>query len=115
MKHLLDLTIDDLTAELAELGQPAFRAKQIATWVYTKGATDFAAMTDLPAGLRPELAARMAILTGHVAARADTTDEVTNLLIQWPDGERIETVLIPSSPRATACVSTQAGCAIGCT
>jgi 23S rRNA (adenine2503-C2)-methyltransferase len=115
MQHLLDLTIEALAAELAQLGQPAFRAKQIAAWVYAKGATDFAAMTDLPAGLRPELAVRMAIHTGQIAARTDSADGVTKLLIQWPDGERIETVLIPSEPRATACVSTQAGCAIGCT
>ncbi|MFB3893999.1 MAG: 23S rRNA (adenine(2503)-C(2))-methyltransferase RlmN [Phycisphaerae bacterium] len=146
MKHLLDLTIDDLAAELAKLGQPAFRAKQVAAWVYAKGATNFATMTDLPAALRPELAARMAILTGKVAARKDSADGVIKLLIEWHDGERIETVLIPSGTaredtgetpatragilparltgrmpvpraagRATACVSTQAGCALGCT
>ena len=114
MTHLLNFTIEELAAQLAAAGQPAYRAKQISRWVWQEGRTDFAAMTDLPAPLREELARRYVILAGRAAARSDSDDGVTKLLLEWPDGERIETVLIPSADRATVCVSTQVGCAMGC-
>ena len=114
MRHLLDMTPEDLEAELARLGQKAYRASQIAQWVWQRGVYDFAAMTNLPAALRDELAGELIILTGRVVAEATADDGTVKLLIQWPDGERIETVLIPTPDRATACVSTQVGCALRC-
>ena len=86
----------------------------MAEWVFKQGAADFAAMSNLPAALREQLAGEYQILMGKVALRSDATDGTVKLLLEWPDGKRIETVLIPSGQRATACVSTQVGCALGC-
>ena len=115
MRHLLEMTAEQLTTELESLGQPPYRATQVLEWVYRKGVYDFARMSNLPAELRGRLAERLAILTGRVVARSEATDGVIKLLIEWPDGERVETVLIPDPGRATACVSTQVGCAMQCT
>jgi len=121
MKHLLDMTADELATHIADMGLPAFRARQIQQWVWTKRVADFGEMTNLPKDLRARLAGEMAILTGRIVRRSDATDGVIKLLLAWPDGERIETVMIPTrpgetgTPRRTACVSTQVGCAVGCT
>jgi 23S rRNA (adenine2503-C2)-methyltransferase len=72
-------------------------------------------MSDLPAALRLALAQEFSILTGTVAGKSDCGDGVTKLLIQWPDGLSVETVLIPADGRACACVSTQVGCGVECT
>jgi 23S rRNA (adenine2503-C2)-methyltransferase len=114
MKHILNMTPEDLAAEVGALGQPAYRARQIAQWVWQRGECDFAEMTDLSKNLRAELPGRLAVLTGHVAARAEASDGTVKLLIEWPDGQRVETVPIPGPGRATACVSTQVGCPVGC-
>ena len=114
MKHLLDMPPDDVAAELASLGEPGYRARQVLAWVWRRGATDFASMTDLPAGLRQRLADRLAILTGRVTRRTDSADGVVKLLVEWPDRRHVETVLIPAGARRTACLSTQVGCPVGC-
>ncbi len=114
MIHLLDVSPKDLEAELLRMGETSYRAKQILQWVWSKGAADFAAMTNLSAALREKLLARASILSGKVIDRHDSSDGVTKLLLEWPDGQRVETVLIPADKRATACVSTQAGCPVGC-
>lgn len=114
MKHLLDMSMADLQAHLAELGEKSYRAAQVLQWVWSKAAPDFAAMTNLPAALREALAEQMTVLSGRVVDRRDARDGVSKLLIEWPDGQRVETVLIPADKRVTACLSTQAGCAIGC-
>ena len=114
LRHLLDMTPAELADELAAMGEPAYRARQVIEWVWRKGATDFAGMSDLGKDLRAALAEGCAVLTGRVAGRADADDGVVKLLIEWPDGERVECVMIPDGSRRTACVSTQAGCAMGC-
>jgi 23S rRNA (adenine2503-C2)-methyltransferase len=111
MIPVLDLSIEQLAQAVAALGQPAFRAKQVADWVWTKRVGDPARMTNLPAALRGELA----VLTSRVLARADSADGTVKLLIQYPDGEAVECVLIPEPRRETACLSTQTGCAMACT
>jgi len=114
MKHLLDMTPDALATELAELGQLPYRARQVLQWVWGRGVTDFAEMTNLPAELRRRLADRLAILTGKAVRRTDSADGVVKLLVEWPDHRHVETVLIPAGKRRTACLSTQVGCSIGC-
>ncbi len=114
MKHLLNMTLAQLGEELETIGEKKFRAKQIIEWVWQKGAVDFDAMTNLSKPLRSKLPEIFKILTATVEARSDADDGVVKLLLQWPDGECIETVMIPTEDRATACVSTQAGCAMGC-
>ena len=114
MKHVLDMTVGELTAEIQRLGLPAYRARQIGTWLWQKGVTDFGEMTDLPAELRPRLAGEMTIRSAQVADQRLATDGTRKLLLQLHDDESVETVGIPAGKRTTACVSTQVGCAMGC-
>ena len=109
------MTMKDLAADLEALGQPGYRADQVGQWIYRRAATDFAAMTNLPADLRRALGERYVILTGTVADRRQTPDRTLKLLLAWSGGGRTETVLIPTPERQTACLSTQIGCAMGCT
>ncbi len=119
---LLGLTLPQLQAWLAERGEPAFRAKQIYRWLYVHLATDFAQMSDLPKGLRELLARECCIGPLIVRSELHSKDERTRkILLELADGKLIESVLMlypplgESSERATVCVSSQAGCAYGCT
>lgn len=114
MKHLLDMSLDSVVAELQALGAPRFRARQICEWIWGKGVYDFEAMTNLSLALRTQLDQRLTILAGRVVADLHASDEVRKLLLEWPDGQRVETVLIPADERRTACVSTQVGCPMAC-
>lgn len=107
---LLEMTPGQLLAAVTDAGQPPYRAEQLADWVYGKGVTDPQAMTNLPRSL----ADRFDILTSRLAERTDSADGTIKLLLKLSDGEHVETVLIPAGRRSTACVSTQAGCAMGC-
>ena len=103
-----------VAALVAELGEPAYRATQLAGWL-VRGVDDPAAMTDLPAGLRDALAERFAPARPELVAHRVADDGHTHkLLLRFADGEAIETVLMLYPKRATVCVSTQAGCAMGC-
>ena len=108
--NVLELTREQLRAAVAAAGQPAYRADQLADWVFDKGVADPAAMSNLPSAL----AERLSVLTSRIAGGAEDTDETLKLLLEFADGGRVETVMIPSSRRATACVSTQIGCAMQC-
>ena len=113
---LYDLSFDQLQAHLADWGEPAFRAKQIWAWLYVRLADRYDAMTDLPKALRDRLAATWPV--GRLTPRIDlpSSDGWTRkILFTLPDGAPIETVLMDYDTRETVCVSTQAGCAMGCT
>jgi 23S rRNA (adenine2503-C2)-methyltransferase len=105
---------DGLAALLADLGAPAYRARQVHAWL-VRGVDDPHEMTDLPKELRGVLAQRFAAarpdLVAHQVADGGHTHK---LLLRYPDGESIETVLMLYPGRATVCISTQAGCAMGC-
>ena len=104
-----------LRALLARWGEPAFRAGQIRRWMYERGATSVEDMTDLPKALRERLAAETTLGTLTVAAEQRSTDGTLKRVHRLPDGQLIETVLMPyDDGRRTACISTQAGCAMGC-
>jgi 23S rRNA (adenine2503-C2)-methyltransferase len=107
---VLDMNVEELTGALAAAGGQAYRAQQVADWVYGKGVVDPALMTNLPPALRGQLE----VLTSGEARRSQSTDGTIKLLVEFRDGQQVETVLIPSERFATACLSTQAGCAIGC-
>lgn len=99
------------------LGEPVYRARQIMRWVYQRGITDFAAMTDLPGQLRLELPKLFATLSGRELARSAAPDGTEKTLIAWADGATTETVMIPAPApeiRRTVCLSTQVGCDVGC-
>lgn len=119
---LLGIDQGQLTLQLAQWGEPAYRARQILDWVYKKRATEFAAMTNLSAALHERLAERYIINRCKPASLSASSDQTDKFLIELHDRRYIETVLIPASPalygepsdRRTLCVSSQVGCAYGC-
>jgi 23S rRNA (adenine2503-C2)-methyltransferase len=113
-QHLLNATLEQFSAFLAEHDEPAYRAKQVLDWVYRKGATSFEAMTNLSKGLRSLLAEHWDIFTSTISRRQEASDGVIKLLLEWPDGANSECVLIPEEGRNTACISSQVGCPVGC-
>ncbi len=119
---LLGLTLPQLQQWLVERGEAPFRAKQIYSWLYKHLVTDFSAMTNLSQALRSRLAQEAS--TGPMVVRSELCskdDRTRKILLELGDGKLIESVLMlyppvgQSSARATVCVSTQAGCAFGCT
>ena len=113
--HLADLTPEQRTARVIELGLPGFRAKQLSTHYFTHYTTDPAAMTDLPAGVRDELVAGMLppLLTEVRRLRTDNGDTI-KFLWKLHDGALVESVLMRYPGRITLCVSSQAGCGMNC-
>ena len=127
VRDIQDLGRTELEAWCAEAGEPGWRAGQILTWVHRKRATDFAAMSSLSRGLRTRLAEAFTLHRPAPAFVADARDGTRKLLFHLPAEGRvraaaIESVLIPQRERAagardrlTLCLSSQAGCAMGCT
>jgi 23S rRNA (adenine2503-C2)-methyltransferase len=109
-----ECTKADLEAWLLERGEKAFRARQTLKWLYQRGAETFAAMTDLSLPLRTLLAQEFAIVRLPCVSLTCATDETRKYVFSLPDGRRIESVLIPAEDRLTLCISSQAGCAMGC-
>jgi 23S rRNA (adenine2503-C2)-methyltransferase len=97
-----------------ECGIPAFRARQVFRWIWKRGVTDFAAMTDLSRPLRDDLSQRFTIATPSLLKRERSEDGTEKFVLGLEDGRRIEAVFIPDTPMQTFCVSTQVGCAMGC-
>lgn len=116
------VTLAELQAQFREMGQPAYRAKQVLEWLYAKRAKSFAAMTNLPAGLREQLASEFGFDVPELIRKTGSDDTTQKFLFKLADGSLIETVLIPASPalygegsdRHTLCISSQVGCAYGC-
>lgn len=109
-----DLDEQALVDLLAENGQPSYRVTQVREWL-ARGVDDARDMTNLPAELRDWLAPRFDATRPELVAHAVADRGHTHkLLLRYPDGEAIETVLMLYRDRATVCISTQAGCAMGC-
>ncbi len=113
--ELVGLNLEEITAHLAEIGEPKFRAKQIYQWVYVHGATDFAQMTNLSKDLRTRLAEKFSLTRPKIVTEQISKDKTHKWLLEFADGQRIETVYIPEADRGSVCISTQVGCAVGCT
>jgi 23S rRNA (adenine2503-C2)-methyltransferase len=112
---LCDLTKDELTDLLAKWGEPTYRAKQVWEWIYRKHATHPSQMTNLRATLRNRLAMETTIDPLEKAWEQRSADQHTvKWLFRLPDGLTIETVLMLYDQRRTVCISSQAGCAMGC-
>ena len=111
---LAELTLAELEALVADRGLPRFRAAQIFHWIWKRGATDFAAMSNLPRDLRASLAIDLRIATPAIARHDRSEDGTEKLVLRLADGRQIECVYIPDTPAQTFCVSTQVGCAMGC-
>ena len=122
MTTLLELTQDDLIQLLASWDQPRFRADQVWEWLYKKLADDPTAMTNLPKALRERLAAETHVDPLERVYEQRSSDGLTvKWLFRLHDGLTIETVLMlyddvsgSTRERRTVCISTQAGCAMGC-
>ena len=111
---ILDESIASMATWLQDRSLPKYRAKQILGWVYQRRAESFEAMTDLPKGLRSELDAAFDFYRTKTIATQNSEDGTQKLLLQLPDGGRIECVLLRDGPRRSICVSSQVGCAMGC-
>lgn len=116
------LTKDALTEQLKAWGEPAYRAGQILSWLYQRRVTQWQAMTNLPQALRERLADTFEMGILQLVRKQGAPDSTRKFLWRLPDGQMIESVLIPANPalygemsdRHTLCVSTQVGCAYGC-
>ena len=96
------------------LGHPSFRAKQIADWLYCKGAKSAEQMTNLPGPLREELTKTATLTRSEIIRETTSGDGTTKFLLRLSDGETIESVLLPYPDRISVCISTQVGCSAGC-
>ena len=112
LKGLSLLELEDL---VGQWGEPKYRAKQLMSWLYHQGATNFESMTNLPRTLRQKLAEMACISDVRVCARTvSDTDSAVKYLFELSDGSRIESVLMTDRNRVTVCVSSQVGCAMAC-
>ena len=111
---LFDFTDTELEKFVTDLSQPRFRAKQIRDWL-NRGAPDFESMKNLPAGLRKQLDDVAQTLPVRITKKLESSDgQTTKFLLELVDGEQIECVLMRTSYGNSVCVSSQAGCAMGC-
>ncbi|HEX7822403.1 MAG TPA: 23S rRNA (adenine(2503)-C(2))-methyltransferase RlmN [Sphingobium sp.] len=115
---LLGLSAVQIKAELEEKGldpkQAKLRSKQLFHWLYHRGETDFAAMTDLGKPLRPWMAERFVVGRPQVVEAQVSNDGTRKWLLRSDDGEDYEMVFIPDADRGTLCVSSQVGCTLNC-
>jgi 23S rRNA (adenine2503-C2)-methyltransferase len=112
---LLDLTLDDLAARLAALGCPTYRAQQIWRAVFVDLVSGYDAMSTLPSDLRTRLEGALPFTPGAADQEQVSPDGTTSkTVLRLADGETVEVVSMEYAGRATACVSSQIGCAVGC-
>ena len=112
--NLLDFDLDALGAYCEQLGEKRFRATQLFRWIHQKGASDFAQMSDLARSLRDKLASRAEVRPLAVLSEQASADGTVKWLFDVGGGNAVETVFIPEDDRGTLCISSQAGCAVGC-
>ncbi|CAN5780346.1 23S rRNA (adenine(2503)-C(2))-methyltransferase RlmN [soil metagenome] len=115
LASIYDLSLEDLEAWCVDRGHPAYRARQIWSWLYRNRVSSYDEMTNLPAVLRDQLVAELPIQPLEPVREYWTdVDETLKMLYRGKDGQLIETVLMFYPERATVCVSCQVGCAVGC-
>ncbi|WP_180683414.1 23S rRNA (adenine(2503)-C(2))-methyltransferase RlmN [Tepidicella baoligensis] len=112
--NLLDFDLDGLAAFCERLGEKRFRAVQLFRWVHQKGVARFEDMTDLARSLREKLPSVCEVRGLPVLAEQASADGTVKWLFDVGDGNAVESVFIPEDDRGTLCVSSQAGCAVGC-
>lgn len=116
MKNLSGLTLKEIEQITDELGATKFRARQIHNWIYLKSVKEIDEMTDLSKKFRDELKTVAQVTNIKIEVKQVSTDGTIKYLLEFPDGECVETVLMRFDNRAnlTACVSSQVGCAVNC-
>ena len=108
------LTLEELQDLVKELGQPAFRAKQLNEWIHDKNVCSFDEMTNLPAALREKLSERFSFNVPVELVKQVSKDGSRKYLLQFSDRVSVETVGMPNRNKLAVCISSQAGCAMGC-
>ena len=112
--NLLNFDLEALAVFCEGLGEKRFRATQLFRWIHQKGASNFSQMTDLAKSLREKLPSSACIKGLNVVSRKTSADGTVKWLFDVGAGDVVETVFIPESDRGTLCISSQAGCAVGC-
>jgi len=112
--NLLDLDLEGLAAYCESLGEKRFRATQLFRWIHQRGVSDFDQMSDLARSLREKLAGQAMVAAPPVMSQHESKDGTIKWLFDVGGGNAIEAVFIPEDDRGTLCVSSQAGCAVGC-
>ena len=112
--NLLDFDLDGLVEWCQAQGEKKFRAVQLFRWIHHKGVSDFAQMTDLAQSLRLVLQDKAEVRALPVVSRHNSADGTIKWMFDVGQGNAIETVFIPETDRGTLCISSQAGCAVGC-
>ena len=112
--NLLDFDLDGLAAFCERLGERRFRAVQLFRWIHQKGVSRFEDMTDLARSLRSKLPGVCEVRGLTVLTQQESADGTIKWLFDVGDGNAVESVFIPEDDRGTLCVSSQAGCAVGC-
>ncbi|MDO8346106.1 MAG: 23S rRNA (adenine(2503)-C(2))-methyltransferase RlmN [Cellvibrio sp.] len=112
--NLLNFDLKGLTAFCADLGEKSFRATQLFRWIHQKGAFDFDQMSDLAKPLRDKLTRTAHVQALKIISQKESSDGTIKWLFDVGGGDAVESVFIPEGSRGTLCVSSQAGCAVGC-
>nr|WP_225584852.1 23S rRNA (adenine(2503)-C(2))-methyltransferase RlmN [Acidovorax sp. ACV01] len=112
--NLLEFDLDGLAAFCQQLGEKRFRATQLFRWIHQRGASDFDAMSDLAKALRDKLKGCARVEALPVVSEHVSSDGTVKWLFDVGDGNAVEAVFIPEDDRGTLCISSQAGCAVGC-
>jgi 23S rRNA (adenine2503-C2)-methyltransferase len=112
--NLLEFDLEGLAAFCEKLGEKKFRATQLFRWIHQRGASDFTQMTDLAKSLREKLATTARVEALSVLTQHESKDGTIKWLFDVGGGDAVEAVFIPEDDRGTLCVSSQAGCAVGC-
>ncbi|MDR3076946.1 MAG: 23S rRNA (adenine(2503)-C(2))-methyltransferase RlmN [Synergistaceae bacterium] len=110
----LEKNYDGWAEYFASIGEPPYRATQICAWIWKRGVTDVALMTDFGKNLREKLSESLDFSFPEIVKTDKSTDGTKKFLVRMNDGIKVETALISMGPRLSACVSTQAGCPVGC-
>jgi 23S rRNA (adenine2503-C2)-methyltransferase len=114
MDSICGLTLGELEHVLIGWGEQVFRARQIFSWLYKKGVADFDAMSDLSSSLRSRLKDEFSLFDIKLVKTVKSKDATEKSLLALKDGDLIESVIIPTEGRVTACISTQVGCKYSC-
>jgi 23S rRNA (adenine2503-C2)-methyltransferase len=112
--NLLDFDLDGMAAHCERLGEKRFRAVQLFRWIHQRGARDFDQMSDLAKSLRAKLASGSVIRPLAILSEHRSADGTVKWLFDVGAGDAVESVFIPEEGRGTLCISSQAGCAVGC-
>jgi 23S rRNA (adenine2503-C2)-methyltransferase len=112
--NFFDKTFEDLSGILSDFDPKPFRLDQVLKWVYVKGTDDFSQMTNMPKKLNDQLSDVLDLTPLRLLEEIESRDGTLKSLFQMPDGELMESVIIPEEGHKTLCLSTQAGCGMGC-